>query len=39
MRSLDSDDDEDVVFFDPFSPPQMQAAGDLPDGTHFVLSG
>ncbi|MGE8489267.1 MAG: hypothetical protein ACN6OQ_13065, partial [Paraburkholderia nemoris] len=37
--SLDSDDDEEVVFFDPFSQPQMQAAGDLPDGSSLRLVG
>lgn len=37
--SLDSDDDEDIVFFDPFSQPQMQAAGDLPDVSQLRLVG
>ncbi|REE21092.1 Tfp pilus assembly protein PilO [Paraburkholderia sp. BL27I4N3] len=39
--SLDSDDDEEIVFFDPFSQPQpqMQAAGDLPDGSPLRLVG
>ncbi|TDY24461.1 hypothetical protein B0G81_4887 [Paraburkholderia sp. BL6665CI2N2] len=37
--SLDSDDDEEIVFFDPFSQPQMQAAGDLSDGSPLRLVG
>nr|WKF57525.1 hypothetical protein HUO10_002011 [Paraburkholderia busanensis] len=37
--SLDVDDDEDVVFFDPFSPPQMFAAGGLADFTQLRLAG
>lgn len=37
--SLDSDDDEDIVFFDPFSLPQMQAAGELPDISPLRLVG
>ncbi|MFM0225955.1 hypothetical protein [Paraburkholderia dipogonis] len=37
--SLDSDDDEDIVFFDPFSQPRMQAAGDLPDLSQLRLVG
>ena len=37
--SFDSDDEEDVVFFDPFSLPQMQAAGDLPDVSQLRLVG
>lgn len=37
--SLDSDDDEDLVFFDPFSPPQMFAAGGLSDGSPWRLVG
>lgn len=37
--TLDSDDDEDIVFFDPFSQPQMQAAGDLPDVSQLRLVG
>jgi Tfp pilus assembly protein PilO len=37
--SLDSDDDEDIVFFDPFSLPQMQAADELPDGSQWRLVG
>lgn len=36
---LDPDDDEDVVFFDPFSHPQMQAGGDLPDDASLRLVG
>jgi hypothetical protein len=36
--SLDSDD-EDIVFFDPFSQPQMQAAADLPDVSQLRLVG
>lgn len=37
--SLDSDDEENVVFFDPFSQPQMQAAGDSPDVSQLRLVG
>lgn len=37
--SLDSDDEENVVFFDPFSQPQMQAAGELPDVSQLRLVG
>ncbi|NYH17461.1 hypothetical protein [Paraburkholderia bryophila] len=37
--SLDSDDDEDLVFFDPFSPPQMFAAGGVSDGSALRLVG
>ncbi|AXF09321.1 hypothetical protein CUJ91_16385 [Paraburkholderia graminis] len=37
--SLDSDDEEDVVFFDPFSPAQMQAAIDLPGLAQLRLVG
>ena len=37
--SLDSDDDEDIVFFDPFMPPQMRAAGELPDVSQLRLVG
>jgi Tfp pilus assembly protein PilO len=37
--SLDSDDDEDVVFFDPFLPPQMRAAGEPPDVSQVRLVG
>ncbi|CAB3794635.1 hypothetical protein LMG28614_03973 [Paraburkholderia ultramafica] len=37
--SLDSDDDEDIVFFDPFSLPQMQAADELPDASQLRLVG
>jgi Tfp pilus assembly protein PilO len=37
--SLDSDDDEDIVFFDPFSRPQMQSGGDVPDGSSLRLVG
>lgn len=37
--SLDSDDEENVVFFDPFSQPQMQAADDSPDVSQLRLVG
>jgi hypothetical protein len=37
--SLDSDDEEDVVFFDPFSPTQMHAGGDLPGVSQLRLVG
>ncbi|CAH2897716.1 MAG: Type IV pilus biogenesis protein PilP [uncultured Paraburkholderia sp.] len=37
--SLDSDDEEDVVFFDPFSPAQMQAAVDSPGAAQLHLLG
>ncbi|MFM0419138.1 hypothetical protein [Paraburkholderia aromaticivorans] len=37
--SLDSDDEENVVFFDPFSQPQMQAAAELPDVSQLRLVG
>ncbi|WP_168795420.1 hypothetical protein [Paraburkholderia aromaticivorans] len=37
--SLDSDDDEEVVFFDPFAQLQMQAAGELPDVSPLRLVG
>ena len=37
--SLDADDDEDIVFFDPFSLPQMQAADQPPDGAQLRLVG
>jgi hypothetical protein len=37
--SLDSDDEEDVVFFDPFSPAQMQAAIDSPGLAQLRLVG
>jgi hypothetical protein len=37
--SLDSDDEEDVVFFDPFSPAQMQAAADSPGAAQLHLLG
>lgn len=37
--SLDSDDDEDIVFFDPFSKPQMLTGADLPDGGSLRLVG
>lgn len=37
--SLDADDDEDIVFFDPFSHPQMQAGGDLSDVSQVRLVG
>jgi Tfp pilus assembly protein PilO len=36
--SLDSDD-EDVVFFDPFSHPQMRAGDNLPDSSSLRLVG
>lgn len=38
--SLDSDDEEDIVFFDPFSLPQMLAAGEpQPDASQLRLVG
>jgi Tfp pilus assembly protein PilO len=37
--SLDSDDDEDIVFFDPFAQPQMRAGGELPDVSQLRLVG
>jgi Tfp pilus assembly protein PilO len=37
--SLDSDDEEDVVFFDPFSPAQMQATIELPGQAQLRLVG
>lgn len=37
--SLDSDDEEDVVFFDPFSPAQMQATVDWPGQPQLRLVG
>jgi hypothetical protein len=37
--SLDADDDEDIVFFDPFAHPQMQAAGELPELSQLRLVG
>ncbi|CAD6557922.1 hypothetical protein [Paraburkholderia metrosideri] len=37
--SLDPDDDEDVVFFDPFSRPQMHAGDDLADDASLRLVG
>jgi hypothetical protein len=37
--SLGSDDEEDVVFFDPFSPAQMQATVDLPGQPQLRLVG
>lgn len=37
--SLDSDDEENIVFFDPFSQPQMQAAGALPELSPLRLVG
>lgn len=37
--SLDSDDDEDVVFFDPFSRPQMQAGDGLASDSSLRLAG
>jgi Tfp pilus assembly protein PilO len=36
--SLD-EDDEDIVFFDPFARPQMRAAGELPDVSQLHLVG
>jgi len=39
-ESLDSDDEEDIVFFDPFSLPQMLASGEpLPDVSPLRLVG
>jgi Tfp pilus assembly protein PilO len=37
--SLELDDDEDVVFFDPFLQPQMRAAGEPPDVSQLRLVG
>ncbi|RKT25263.1 Tfp pilus assembly protein PilO [Paraburkholderia sp. RAU2J] len=37
--SLDADDDEDIVFFDPFAQPQMRAAGEMPDISQLRLVG
>lgn len=37
--SLDSEDEEELVFFDPFSLPQMQATGELPDAAQLRLVG
>lgn len=37
--SLDSEDEEEMVFFDPFLLPQMQAAGELPDVSQLRLVG
>ncbi len=37
--SLDSDDDEDIVFFDPFSRPQMLAGDGLADSSSLRLVG
>lgn len=37
--SLDSDDEENVVFYDPFSQPQMQAAVDLAGVSQLRLVG
>ncbi|WP_341314113.1 hypothetical protein WN982_01790 [Paraburkholderia sp. IMGN_8] len=37
--SLDTDADEDLVFYDPFSLPQMLAGGDLPDASQLRLAG
>ncbi|OAJ59595.1 hypothetical protein A6V36_26730 [Paraburkholderia ginsengiterrae] len=37
--SLDSDDEEEMVFFDPFSLPQMQATGELPEVSQLRLVG
>jgi Tfp pilus assembly protein PilO len=37
--SLDADDDEDIVFFDPFVQPQVRAAGELPDISQMRLVG
>ncbi|MFM0739053.1 hypothetical protein PQQ51_17585 [Paraburkholderia xenovorans] len=37
-ESLDSDDEE-VVFYDPFSLVQMQASGELPDAMQLRLAG
>lgn len=38
-ESLDSDDEEDIVFFDPFSLPQMLASGGQPGDSHLRLVG
>lgn len=39
-ESLDSDDEEDIVFFDPFSLPQMLASGEQqPDASQLRLVG
>ncbi|CAB3739885.1 hypothetical protein LMG24238_06584 [Paraburkholderia sediminicola] len=39
-ESLDSDDEENIVFFDPFSLPQMLASGEpLPDASQLRLVG
>jgi Tfp pilus assembly protein PilO len=38
-ESLDTDDEEDVVFFDPFSLPSLFAAGELPDASQLRLIG
>ena len=37
--SLDSDDEEDIVFYDPFSLPQMLASGELPGASQLRLVG
>jgi hypothetical protein len=37
--SLDADDDEDIVFFDPFSQPQIHAAGDSPGSAPLRVVG
>jgi hypothetical protein len=37
--SLELDDDEDVVFFDPFAQPQLHAAGEPPDVSPLRLAG
>ncbi|WP_144137988.1 hypothetical protein [Paraburkholderia sp. BCC1884] len=38
-ESLDADDQEDVVFFDPFAVPSMFVGGDLPDVSQLRLVG
>lgn len=38
-ESLGADDDEDIVFFDPFSQPRIQAADDLADLAQMRLVG
>jgi Tfp pilus assembly protein PilO len=35
----DADADEDIVFYDPFSLPQMLAGADLPDASQLRLAG
>jgi len=38
-EDADSADADNIVFFDPFSRPQMRAAGDLPDASQLRLVG